>query len=127
MRICLVSAVAASLMLAACAGSPARNAKTAPVPAADENEIGQLYARLDDAVKRYEGSAELADAGERERAAREGNTALDDLRAAALRCQQLSGCEKERFLSAFDGLHMSGDAYNCTGRVLARAIMAAVK
>jgi lysophospholipase L1-like esterase len=30
-------------------------------------------------------------------------------------------------LSAFDGLHMSGDAYNCTGRVLARAIMAAVK
>ena len=30
-------------------------------------------------------------------------------------------------LSAFDGLHMSGDAYDCTGRVLARAIMAAVK
>ena len=30
-------------------------------------------------------------------------------------------------LSAFDGLHMSGDAYDCTGRVLARAIMAAVR
>lgn len=30
-------------------------------------------------------------------------------------------------LSAFDGLHMSGDAYDCTGRLLARAIMAAVK
>jgi lysophospholipase L1-like esterase len=30
-------------------------------------------------------------------------------------------------LSAFDGLHMSGAAYDCTGRVLARAIMAAVK
>lgn len=91
-------------MLAACAGTPARNAKTAPAPAADENEIGQLYARLDEAVKRYEGSAELADAGERERAAREGNAALDDLRAAALRCHQLPGCEEERFLSAFDGL-----------------------
>jgi len=30
-------------------------------------------------------------------------------------------------LSAFDGLHMSGEAYDCTGRVLARAIMTAVK
>jgi len=30
-------------------------------------------------------------------------------------------------LSAFDGLHMSGEAYDCTGRLLARAIMAAVK
>lgn len=104
MRICLVSAVAASLFLAACAGTPSRTTKTAPVPATDENEIGQLYARLEAAVKRYEGSAELANAGERERAAREGNAALDDLRAATLRCHQLSGCEEERFLSAFDGL-----------------------
>lgn len=30
-------------------------------------------------------------------------------------------------LSAFDGLHMSGDAYDCVGRALARAIAAAVK
>jgi membrane-bound lytic murein transglycosylase D len=104
LRIRFVSAVAASFVLAACAGTPARNAKTAPAAAVDENEIGQLYTRLDDAVKRYEGSAELADAGERERAAREGNAALDDLRAAALRCRQLPGCEQERFLSAFDGL-----------------------
>ncbi|MBL8299109.1 MAG: transglycosylase SLT domain-containing protein [Rhodanobacteraceae bacterium] len=104
LRICLVPAAAVVLLLAACAGKPARNAKTVPLPAADETEIGQLYTRLSDAVTRYEGSAELADAGERERAAREGNAALDDLRAAALRCHQLSGCEEERFLSAFDGL-----------------------
>jgi acyl-CoA thioesterase-1 len=30
-------------------------------------------------------------------------------------------------LAAFDGLHMSGEAYDCTGRALARAIIAAVK
>jgi lysophospholipase L1-like esterase len=30
-------------------------------------------------------------------------------------------------LSAFDGLHMSGEAYDCVGRALARAIAAAVK
>jgi lysophospholipase L1-like esterase len=30
-------------------------------------------------------------------------------------------------LSAFDGLHMSGEAYDCVGRALARAIIAAVK
>jgi len=30
-------------------------------------------------------------------------------------------------LSAFDGLHMSGDAYDCVGRALARAIVAAVR
>lgn len=30
-------------------------------------------------------------------------------------------------LSAWDGLHMSGDGYNCTGRVLARGIFAATK
>lgn len=30
-------------------------------------------------------------------------------------------------LSAFDGLHMSGEAYDCVGRALARAIMAAVR
>lgn len=30
-------------------------------------------------------------------------------------------------LSAWDGLHMSGDGYNCTGRVLARGIFAAMK
>jgi len=106
LRIRLVSAVAASLVLAACAGTPARNGKTAAAApaAADEAEIGQLYTRLAAAVERYEGSAELASSGERERAAREGNAALDDLRAAALRCHQLTGCEEERFLSAFDGL-----------------------
>lgn len=105
MRIRLVSAAAVSVLLAACAGTPARTGpNAAPVAATAEAEIGQLYQRLDEAVKRYEGSAELADAGERERAAREGNAALDELRAAALRCHQLTGCEEERFLSAFDGL-----------------------
>ncbi|WP_257386126.1 transglycosylase SLT domain-containing protein [Tahibacter caeni] len=99
--------MAASFLLAACAGTPARDGKTvaaAAQAAAEEAEIGQLYARLAAAVERYEGSAELAAQGARERAAREGNAALDDLRAAALRCHQLSGCEEERFLSAFDGL-----------------------
>jgi hypothetical protein len=103
LRIRLAVALAACCFLAACAGTPSKTAKPAPA-GADENEIGALYARLGEAVKRYEGSAGLADAGERERAAREGNAALDDLRAAAQRCQQLPGCENERFLSAFDGL-----------------------
>jgi membrane-bound lytic murein transglycosylase D len=105
LRLRIAAALAVSLSLAACAGSPAKTgAKAKPAPAADEAEIGTLYARLGEAVKRYEGSADLAAAGERERAAQEGNAALDDLRAAALRCQQLPGCEEERFLSAFDGL-----------------------
>lgn len=30
-------------------------------------------------------------------------------------------------LSSFDGLHMSGDGYDCIGRALARAIAAAAK
>ena len=107
----LAAALAAPLLLAACAGSPAKTTKAdkadkaaAATAAVDETEIGTLYTRLGEAVKRYEGSADLAAAGERELAAREGNAALDDLRAAALRCQQLPGCEEERFLSAFDGL-----------------------
>lgn len=101
----LAATLAAPLLLAACAGTPAKTDKAAAATAAvDETEIGTLYTRLGEAVKRYEGSADLAAAGERERAAREGNAALDDLRAAALRCQQLPGCEEERFLSAFDGL-----------------------
>lgn len=104
MRIRLAAALAACVLLTACAGTPSKGVKPAAGATADESEIGALYARLGEAVKRYEGSAELADAGARERAAREGNAALDDLRAAAQRCQQLSGCENERFLSAFDGL-----------------------
>ncbi|TDR43242.1 membrane-bound lytic murein transglycosylase D [Tahibacter aquaticus] len=104
-RLRFVPALAASLLLAACAGTPAKSDKAAKAPTAvDEAEIGTLYARLGEAVQRYEGSADLAASGERERAAREGNAALDDLRAAALRCKQLPGCEEERFLSAFDGL-----------------------
>jgi len=105
LRIRLAAALAACFLLTACAGTPPKSGKKSSAAAAtDESEIGALYARLDEAVKRYEGSADLADAGERERAAREGNAALDDLRAAAQRCQQLTGCENERFLSAFDGL-----------------------
>lgn len=105
LRFRLLSAVAATLFVAGCAGSPARTGKpAAALPAATESEIGALYTRLADAVERYEASAGLAAAGERERAAREGNAALDELRAAALRCSQLAGCEQARFLSAFDGL-----------------------
>lgn len=104
MRIRLAAVLAACFLFTACAGTPSRSGRPAAGAAADENEIGALYTRLGVAVKRYESSAELADAGERERAAREGNAALDDLRAAAQRCQQLPGCENERFLSAFDGL-----------------------
>lgn len=104
MRIRLAAALAACFFFTACAGTPSRSGKPAVGAVADESEIGALYARLGVAVERYESSAELAGAGERERAAREGNAALDDLRAAAQRCQQLPGCENERFLSAFDGL-----------------------
>lgn len=104
-RLRFVPALAALLFLAGCAGSPAKPPQGAKAPGqVDEAEIGTLYASLDAAVKRYEGSAELAVSGELERAAREGNAALDELRTAALRCKQLPGCEEERFLSAFDGL-----------------------
>ncbi|HJU38666.1 MAG TPA: transglycosylase SLT domain-containing protein [Tahibacter sp.] len=104
-RIRRVLAVAVSFALAGCAGAPAKNAQQAkPANAVDEAAVSALYARLDAAVKRYEAGTELADGGEAERAMRESNAALDDLRGAALECHRVPGCEEERFLSAFDGL-----------------------
>lgn len=104
-RIRCVLAVAVSFALAGCAGAPAKTARNAkPANTVDEAAISALYARLDAAVKRYEAGSDLADGGEAERAMRESNAALDDLRAAALQCHAVPGCEEERFLSAFDGL-----------------------
>ena len=99
-------AVAVSIFIAGCAGAPAKNAAQQGKPAGnvDETAVSALYARLDTAVKRYEAGTELADGGEAERGMRESNAALDDLRAAALQCHAVAGCEEERFLSAFDGL-----------------------
>jgi membrane-bound lytic murein transglycosylase D len=104
-RIRRVLTVAVSLAIAGCAASPAKTTQNAkPANAVDETAVSALYAKLDAAVKRYEAGTELADGGEAERAMRESNAALDDLRGAALQCHALPGCEEERFLSAFDGL-----------------------
>ena len=103
-RIRRAAAVAVSFVLAGCAGAPAKTTQNAKPGAVDEAAVSALYARLDAAVKRYEAGGELAEGGEAERAMRESNAALDDLRAAALQCHKIAGCEEERFLSAFDGL-----------------------
>ena len=88
--------------LAACAATPAQQAP--PAPRVDDTEINGLYTRLDADSTRYENGLSLAREGRSDQAQTEVTAALDDLRAAATRCSEVTGCEQQRFVAAFDRL-----------------------
>ena len=98
---------AATVLLAGCAGNAPKKAATAS-PAAPGDAVAQLYARLDADTQRYASGLELARSGETERAQSEMKSALDDLRDAATRCLQTSGCDAQRFVAGFDSLLRHG-------------------
>ena len=97
------AAAALVITLAACAPTPPRNGAAA-TGKVDDASINALYARLDQDSTRYENGLGLAREGKNDQAETEVTAALDDLRAAATRCGELSGCEQQRFVAAFDRL-----------------------
>jgi membrane-bound lytic murein transglycosylase D len=99
-----LAAAAALTMLAACATTTPRTAATPAAGKVDDAELNALYARLDQNSKRYENGLGLAREGKNDQAQVEVAAALDDLRAAATRCSEISGCEEQRFVAAFDRL-----------------------
>ena len=91
------------VMLAACAATPAQKGATAAAKV-DDAGISALYARLDADSTRYENGLALAREGKNDQAEAEIAAALDDLRAAATRCSEVTGCEQQRFVATFDRL-----------------------
>lgn len=89
-------------MLGACAAMPPQ--KNAGAPKVDDAGISALYTRLEQDSTRYENGLSLAREGKNAQAQIEVTTALDDLRSAATRCSEVSGCEQQRFVAAFDRL-----------------------
>jgi membrane-bound lytic murein transglycosylase D len=115
-------AVSVAALLGACATTPKQKAAQQPASAnVDESALSALYARLDGALKRYEGGEELLGNGEVERGQKEVGAALDDLRSAAQLCHQTAGCEEDRFFSAFDGLLRRRDIAASTDEAAAPA------
>jgi len=89
------------LALGACAGTPGRTSGSGADP---------LYQSLDAASARYTAALALQRSGEVVRAQRESSAALDDLRAAAIRCTTVPACDQQRFITAFDSLLRQGAA-----------------
>ena len=67
-----------------------------------------MYQRLDQDSKRYAEALDLARNGDATRAQGEIKAALDDLRAAATACVEVSGCDQQRFVAGFDHLLRQG-------------------
>lgn len=88
------------LLLAACAGSPERNAAGSA-----EQHVDALYARLDGHSRAWlEAGGAAAGAGD-------SAAALDAIQADAARCARTRGCDLQRFVAALDTL-LRGDAAN---------------
>jgi membrane-bound lytic murein transglycosylase D len=95
--------IATLVTLAACVATPSKKS-AAPVAKVDDASINALYARLDQDSTRYENGLALGREGKNDQAEAEVTAALDDLRAAATRCSEVTGCEQQRFVAAFDRL-----------------------
>lgn len=102
-----VAVVAATALVAACAGTPQQTRKPA-ASKADDTVVNALYARLDRDSRRYSDGLGLARAGDTAKAQAEMKAALDDLRAAATSCSTLPACDQQRFVAGFDALLRQG-------------------
>lgn len=81
--------------LAGCAQAPVRN--TAATPGLDS-----LYAQLDHASQQYDLALQQARQGDTAQSQKTLESALDAMRSAADHCVNTSGCDAQRFLSAYD-------------------------
>ena len=99
---------AAALLLTACAGAQTTRKPSAARAGIDDAAVNALYARLDEAGRRYTAGLDAARAGDTARAQSEIRNALDDLRAAATTCGSQPGCEQQRFVAGFDALLRQG-------------------
>ncbi len=97
--------------IAGCAGQASRPTKPGAAVATDA--VAPLYARLDANTQRYAAGLTLLRSGDDARAQTEMKAALDDLRDAATRCLDTSGCDAQRFVAGFDALLRQGvDAHS---------------
>lgn len=103
--------IALGVLLAACAGAPAKSPSKNIVKAngkVDEAAVNALYGELDAVSLRYAAALELVDDGEPARAHVELKAALDQLQAIGARCTALPGCDAARFYSTYDRLLRAG-------------------
>lgn len=96
----ILAAPALALVLAACAGQPARTAGTG---GNGDRETAALYERLQRAADRYAEGSRLLAAGDSGGHA-ERDAALDALRVAGERCVALPACDGSRFLAAYEAM-----------------------
>jgi membrane-bound lytic murein transglycosylase D len=104
----------ASIALTACAGAPAQKSSAKSVKPSgrvDEASVNALYAQLDEDARRFETALIEARKGDPKKAQTDIKTMLDDLQAAAVRCEATRGCDGSRFVSAYDRLLRLGVQY----------------
>lgn len=82
-------------LLAGCAQAPTHGA-------GDPADLNALYAQLDQASARYEDALEQARRGDNAESRKTLEVALDAMRTASDACVNTTGCDPQRFLSAYD-------------------------
>lgn len=81
------------VLLAACASSG---------PARPNSTVATLYTRLDQATQGYETALQQIRAGDTTAGQKTLDQALDTVKNASVRCGNTSGCDPQRFFSAYD-------------------------
>lgn len=84
-------------LLAGCAATPPRDP-----PSAGGAKVDGLYAQLDQAGQQYDQALQLARQGDNKQSEKALASALDALRNLSDQCVNASGCDTQRFLSAYD-------------------------
>lgn len=94
-----LAGVGALGVLVACAQAPVRSATTTTAASPDVNA---LYAQLDQASAQYDQALQQARQGDTTQAQTTLAAAMDAMRNASDACVNTSGCDTQRFLSAYD-------------------------